>query len=285
LRGHTNTVDSVKFHPNGNWVLSAAWDGNIMLWDIATGERIRLYREHAQRDGQVYMLDFTEDGSQFVSVGSDGTAILWDTESGDIVREFEHGIRISGVDISPDGTLLATATGDFGNGENLIYLWNLQTGELIHTMAGHTRLASDVRFHPSGDYLVSSSWDGTIRLWDVATGAALRQFTGHSGSTFGIAFTTDGEIMLTTSQDTSVRMWDFATGEELHRFDQHTDWVQEVVFTPDNRFAVSAGQDNAARIWRINRTPEQLADFAMQTRFIRDLNCSERVVYRLSPCR
>jgi WD40 repeat protein len=230
------------------------------------------------------MLDFMPDGSQFVSVGSDGTTILWDTESGAIVREFEHGVRISGVDISPDGRLLATATGDFGDLENLIYLWNIETGALLRTMAGHTRLANDVRFHPGGNYLVSSSWDDTLRLWDVETGRELRRFDGHNGHTFGIAFTRDGEIMLTTSQDTSVRMWEFATGEELHRFDQHTDWVQEVVFTPDDRFAISAGQDNTARIWRINRSADQLAEFATQTRYVRELTCNERAVYRLDPC-
>jgi WD40 repeat protein len=79
-------------------------------------------------------------------------------------------------------------------------------------------------------------------------------------------------------------MWDFETGEELHRFDQHTDWVQEVVFTPDNRLAISAGQDNKARVWRINRSAAQLEEFATQSRYIRDLTCSERAVYRLDLC-
>ncbi|MDQ7026525.1 MAG: protein kinase [Anaerolineae bacterium] len=284
MNGHSNTVDSVKFHPNGDWVLSSSWDGSIILWDIESGEIIRTYREAGDSEERVYMLDFTADGSQFISVGSGGTAILWDTETGDIIREFEHGVRINGVDISPDGTMFATATGNFGDAENLIYLWDIKTGDLIRTMAGHTRLANDVRFHPSGDYVVSTSWDDTVRLWDVATGEELRQFNGHNGHTFGIAFTSDGETMLTTSQDTTVRLWDFATGEELQRFNQHTNWIQEVVFTPDDRFAISAGQDNTARIWRINRTADQLAEFARNIRFIRDLTCSEREVYRLELC-
>ena len=90
--------------------------------------------------------------------------------------------------------------------------------------------------------------------------------------------------MLTTSSDTTVRMWDWESGEELQLFNQHDDWIQEVVFSFDDSFAVSAGQDPAVRIWRINRDAQSLEAFAQNNRYIRDLTCSERDVYRLESC-
>ncbi|MEM9954653.1 MAG: WD40 repeat domain-containing protein, partial [Chloroflexota bacterium] len=281
FRAHTNTVDSVRFHPDGNRLLTSSWDSQIILWDFEAGERLRNYNGHT---GRVYMVRFIGDGSRFVSVGSDGLLILWDTESGEIIYSIKHGesdpIALYGVDVSMDQQQLAV-TADNGD----IYLYDINTQDLMQTLVGHGATANEVRYNPSDLFLVSTSWDGTIRVWERATGMEVRQFTGHASETFGIDFTSDGAIMLTTSSDRTVRMWDWATGEELQRFTEHTNWIQEVQFDPDDSFAVSAGQDNAVRIWRINRDAESLVQFALDNRFIRDdLSCSEREVNLLESC-
>jgi WD40 repeat protein/serine/threonine protein kinase len=274
MRAHTNTVDSVRFHPDGKRILSSSWDGLIILWDIASAQRRNLYRGH---DAEVFMVRFLGDGSRFVSVGAGGKAILWDTESAQQIRVFEHDAAVYGVDFSPDGTLMATTSG------RLVYLWDIESGEMIRSFAGHTASTNEVRFHPGGKFLISTAWEPTIRAWDVTTGEEIRRFNGHTGNTFGIDFSEDGQIMLTTSSDTTVRMWDWESAEELHRFDAHLDWVQEVVFEPVDRFAISGGQDPAARVWRIDRTAEELEVFAHSNRYIRELSCDERDVYRIDP--
>lgn len=275
---HVNTVDSVKFHPDGVHLLTSAWDSQIVLWDYANEEAIRSYEGHTAR---VYMLHFLKDGAEFISIGSDGLVIHWDTETGDIISTITHDISINGIDISADEQFMVVSAGDFGANVNEIYLYEIATSDLIRTFTGHEAIVNEVRYHPSGDFLVSTSWDGTIRVWNIATGREIRQFTGHASETFGIDFSADGHIMLTTSSDRTVRMWDWDTGEEIQRFSQHTDWIQEVVFNPDNTIAVSAGQDNAVRIWRINRDAASLVTFAEENRYIRPLSCSERDVYRL----
>ena len=280
-RQHTNTVDSVRFHPTRPYVLSAAWDGNIVLWNYESEQRTRIYREHVD---EVYMVRFLDDGDRFVSASKDGTARLWDTNTGEVLRVFEHGVRVNGVDVNPDETLIATSTGDFGRDDNYVVLWDLESGEEIRRFAGHTSLVNEVRFHPSGRSLISTSWDTTVRQWDVETGEEVRQFNGHTGNTFGIDFTRDGDVMLTTSQDTTVRMWEYSTGEALHVFDQHEDWVQEVVVAPDDSFAISSAQDNTLRRWLINRSAPQLQAYADDIRYLRDLTCGERLLYRLDPC-
>lgn len=281
LAAHENTVDSVRFHPNGTQLLTSSWDTRIILWDIETEEELRRYEGHTDR---IHMLRFLADGSRFVSVSKDGRAILWDTQSGEIIREFEHGITVNGVDFNSDETLMATSSGDFGQDMNLVWLWDIATGELIRNFEGHEHIVNEVRFHPSDEYLITSSWDASLRVWNVQTGLEVRQFSGHSSETFGIDFSEDGQILMTTSSDTTVRMWDWESGEELQRFNEHNDWIQEVIFAPDDSFAISAGQDPAARIWRINRDADSLQAFAEANRYIRDLTCSERDVYRLESC-
>ena len=280
LSGHENTVDSVKFLPDGQQLLSASWDGSIRRWNLSDGKEVQQY---LVPDAQVYMIDLLPNGGQFVSASSDAIIRLWDIESGEVLREYAgHTVAVNGVHLSRDGKLMVSASGDWGGEDRTVRLWDVETGELLQTFEGHGHIVNYAKIAPDNSFIISTSWDDTVRLWDIATGAEIRQFVGHAGNTFGIAITEDGATLLTTSSDTTVRMWDIASGEELNRFEQHLDWVQEVHFGPDETFAVSAGQDYSLRRWRIRRTADDLIDWARSNRYIRELSCAERQSYRLA---
>ena len=66
---------------------------------------------------------------------------------------------ITSVAFSPDGFTLASGSWD-GTG----WLWDVQTGDLKHTLTGHTSVVNSVAFE-SNFMLVSGSFDGTLRLW------------------------------------------------------------------------------------------------------------------------
>ena len=280
LSGHSDTVDSVRFTLDGNYLLSASWDGDIRRWDLNDGSEVARYNVP---DARVYMIDLHPDGEHFVSASSDGIIRMWHIESGQVVKEFlGHTADVNGVHISDDGLLIASAAGNWAGEDHTLRLWDAESGELLGTYEGHTAIVNYARIAPNKQFIISTSWDDTVRMWDIETGEEVRQFVGHTGNTFGIDISSDSMTLLTTSSDTTVRMWDIATGEEINRFDQHTDWIQEIVFSPDESFAVSAGQDLTLRRWRIRRTADDLIAWARDNRYIRELSCAERESFRLT---
>ena len=280
LSGHSDTVDSVRFTLDGNYLLSASWDGAIRRWDLNDGSEVARYNVP---DARVYMIDLHPDGEHFVSASSDGIIRMWHIESGQVVKEFlGHTADVNGVHISDDGLLIASAAGNWAGEDHTLRLWDAESGELLATYEGHTAIVNYARIAPNKQFIISTSWDDTVRMWDIETGEEVRQFVGHTGNTFGIDISSDSMTLLTTSSDTTVRMWDIATGEEINRFDQHTDWIQEIVFSPDESFAVSAGQDLTLRRWRIRRTADDLIAWARDNRYIRELSCAERESFRLT---
>ena len=78
LRGHTGLVKAVDFSPDGTRLATSAWEGEIRLWDTASGECVLRLRGHA---GVVKDLQFTADGRRIVSVGDDGTLRVWEAGS------------------------------------------------------------------------------------------------------------------------------------------------------------------------------------------------------------
>ena len=97
---------------------------------------------------------------------------------------------------SPDGTRLATASGD-----KTAKVWDVASGREVRTLSGHTDAVYGVAFSPDGTRLATASWDKTAKVWDVASGREVRTLSGHTDAVYGVAFSPDGTRLATASWD------------------------------------------------------------------------------------
>ncbi|KAI3337073.1 hypothetical protein HD806DRAFT_26405 [Xylariaceae sp. AK1471] len=159
-----------------------------------------------------------------------------------------HDGEVSSVAFSPDGTIIASASGD--NGDNKVRLWLAATGQLLRILEGHGKWVNSVAFSPDGTIIASASDDSTVRLWLAATGKWLRTLN-HGGEVRSVAFSSDGLVLGSASSDKTVRLWSVATGELLRALEGHDNYVNSVAFSPDPDSTViaSASDDNTVQLW------------------------------------
>ncbi|MDE0427259.1 MAG: WD40 repeat domain-containing protein [Candidatus Poribacteria bacterium] len=212
LVGHTDTVYSVAFSPDGRTLASSSEDSTVLLWDTTTGEHIKTL---ARPTGP------------FVGP-TDPLAGHTDT--------------VYSVAFSPDGQILAS-----GSADNTIILWDATTGQYKQTLTGHKRAVYSIAFSPDGQILASGSWDKTIILWDTTTWKYIHILTGHEKVVYSVAFSPDGQVLASGSADKAIILWDTTIGRHIETLTRHRKAIYGVAFSPDGQTLVSGSADKRIR--------------------------------------
>jgi WD40 repeat protein len=101
-----------------------------------------------------------------------------------------------------------------GSNGKTVQIWNVETGEQVKMLEGHSKYVRFVSFSQDGKRVVSESDGKTVQIWNVETGKQVKKLEGHSDYMRSIAFLHDGERIMSVSDDRTVQIWDVGTGEE-----------------------------------------------------------------------
>ncbi len=148
----------------------------------------------------------------------------------------------------------------------------------VHTFGLHNYTVFSTGFSPDGKYVVTGSWDNTMKLWDVKTGKLIRTFIGHQFAVFGVDFSPDGKYLISSSKDNTIKLWNVKTGGLLRTFYGHKSWVYSVRFSPDGKYFASGSWDGSVKLWDM-RTEKLITTFYGHTQGILTVRFSNNGKY------
>ena len=123
-----------------------------------------------KKDSRTYSITVSPDGN-IIATGLYGEIRLWNIGAPiplDTIPQPKKNIKPYALAFSPCGKYIASGTWWQNGMEKMaIRLWEVATGENVHTFWGHTTDVQSLDFSPNGTLLASGSFDGTILLWDV----------------------------------------------------------------------------------------------------------------------
>ncbi|NEQ95271.1 MAG: AAA family ATPase [Cyanothece sp. SIO2G6] len=179
---------------------------------------------------------------------------------------------VLGVAIDPTGEWLAS--GDT-NGE--IRIWQISTGQLHQTVAGHASWVRSLTFHPTAPYLISASNDHTLKVWDWATGQCLHTLTGHRHWVRHLAMApvaiSGSPILASADAAGVIYWWNRETWDAIGHFAAHEQAVRAIAFLP-NGCLLSGSEDSTIKLWNLE-TGQCLRTFTGHTAAVYSLQVTE----------
>lgn len=192
--------------PGGRRFATAANDGKIRIWDLATLEEV-IEAFPCRNQHQVFALCYSNDGTLLASGGSDKLIDVWKTENMNrLGKPLEgHTSTVRTMIFSLDGEKLIS-----GGADNTIRIWNVKASEQLHLINWHTYWVTCISLSPDGSRFVTASGDANLCVWNLETAdfADAGVLRGHSSWISDAVYTPDGKRIISASEDSTLRVWD-----------------------------------------------------------------------------
>ncbi|EUC53843.1 F-box/WD repeat protein 1A [Rhizoctonia solani AG-3 Rhs1AP] len=217
LMSHRAAVNALSLSPDGLFVISASGDRSVRIWDTVTGKIVTSLEGWHSRG--IASIDFhppyivSGSSDKHIRVFNLQTREGWSTccDSTHMTHpELPNNLPTSltsgpGVDppVAPPRAPLPLAS------SSQVCQSCHGLGTVAKPRVGHKDLVRTVAMNR--DFVVSGSYDETIKVWDRQTGALLGDLTGgHTGRVFGIVF--DSTKIISCGEDQKICIWDLSFG-------------------------------------------------------------------------
>ncbi|GJD19102.1 WD-40 repeat protein [Rivularia sp. IAM M-261] len=236
LYGHNTTIDDVLITPDGRHIISGGGvltselsDYSLKVWDLETGvERFSL----AGHTGPIYALAVTPDGRHIISAG---------------------------------GSQMSEGCGTSSN--NILKVWDIQTGTELFTLKGHRSSVNTVVVTPDGKKIISASSDYTIKIWDLENRRELQTLEQDGYRINSLAISPNGQYLMSASASGTIKVLN------IEQFTAESGWYQSTAIpvlsqsnvsnnttmhitslavTNEGQKVISASRNGNLRVWDTN---------------------------------
>eukprot|EP00762_Andalucia_godoyi_P005105 ANDGO_03971.mRNA.1 Periodic tryptophan protein 2 homolog len=269
-----HSVSCGAFSLDGTLLATGDESGEVKVFSPYTGFCITSFASHETNvsGGKVAAVCWSSSNALFAA-GADGVIRAFDPLRYREFRRFEspHKTQFTSIDVDPSGELIvAGGQSPTASAEEafLAYVWEIRTGRLVESLAGHQSIVTDVKFSPKGDQVATCSLDKTVRIHKLASDT--RETLDHTKEVLSIAWRPDGKYIASTCLGGFIQVWDVEKSELLANVEGTRDIptgklrgdrkmnhaFDSIAYSTDGNSVVAGGRCNYVCVYAIHG-PEQ----------------------------
>ncbi|WPH05012.1 WD repeat-containing protein slp1-like protein [Acrodontium crateriforme] len=239
-------ISSVKWSGDGAYVAAGLGTGEVQIWDVEEGTKLRSMYGHdtrvsamgwnkhilstGARSGLVYNhdvriaqhkvaelvshtsevcgLEWRADGAQLATGGNDNLVSIWDARHLEAPKfqKTNHKAAVKALAWCPWQSNLLATGG--GSHDRQIHFWNTTSGARVNSIDTGSQVTS-IRWSSAYKELVSSSGfpDNSLSIWSYPTLVKNIEIPAHESRVLHSALSPDGQMLATAAADESLKFW------------------------------------------------------------------------------
>jgi len=298
---NTDILNAIAISSDGKKLLvNDALSNNYQqpaLWDIQPRRVVRTFRYIFYQSVNYTDVAISPDNRFVASAGwlvdrNDPSVItslvlIWNVgllKEGDLHCRFDE-FKAPGraVAFSPNSLFLLAGSQDPDNKIGELYLWDVQTCQLVRTFETNEDVTS-IAFSTDGTRAITGTgFFGRAILWDVATGKEIRRFEyADHGPVMSVAFG-PGDATVLASGPADLYLWDVETGSFIRRYSGLSTFPYSMAISSDGKYVLSGTMNGEVILWDFS-TGEELHRLETHQEVYSVLfNPDGRIAYATSP--
>lgn len=246
---HSREVTSVQFTPDGQYVVSAAPDGEVCIWQVNSNTLARRFSFGA---GAHRAAALSPDGQTLAVVGfDDNTVRLINLNTGATIAILQTPARALRAAFTPDGQYLAVGV-SLPNPS--VYVWRLSDRAQVYPPYPDNEPRSEsvnvVAFSPDGQYWIEGGRNSQLPVRRLDTGALVGYMIPFYDETPVIQFASDSRSLYAGSPRSGwLYRWDDFTGELVAPPLRESGGIGSLAVDPTGRWlAIGVRESNAIHL-------------------------------------
>ncbi len=259
-RGMMNVA---TFSHDARWIATGDQDGILKVWDTQNGQCVaRTDWGGAERRNVILHVQFSPDDQYIAASGFGHSAVYaWNTELNAPIRNFKlenpnlSDYRKEGtsndrhfpIAFSPKSNLFAYVTSP-----ETVTVSDINIGEDIAHLTGHTAPLHTLLFSPCGQYLASASLGATVQVWEIQSESLAMTPKTYEGNRIRLAYSPDETLRVADIYNDKVIIWDATQQKELDTFNTIGTTAENARFSSDGMQFAIACWNHKIQIWQAN---------------------------------
>jgi len=200
----TNAFTSLSHHRSNNSFAVAS--GVISLYDLERHQAPPEVIKWPNSSDTITCVSFNQtETSILASAATDRSIVLYDLRTSSALAKTVLNFASNSIAWNPmEAFNFAVA-----NEDHNVYIFDMRNmSRALNVLKDHVAAVLDVEFSPTGEELVTASYDRTIRLWSRASGHSRDIYhTKRMQRVFSCKWTPDNKYILSGSDDGNIRLW------------------------------------------------------------------------------